>query len=163
MSDVYVECLVQAKKSRAKKIFQVILIVLTVVFCMGMIFLWPFMILAGITGVGAYLLGLYADVEYEYLYLDKELSVDSILAQSKRKRVAEYSIDRMEVFAPINSWHLDNFKNRNVKVVDYSAGEQEPETRYCMYYEGGLKVILTPTEDMVKALKNVAPRKVFNE
>lgn len=163
MSDVYVECLVQSKKSGGKKVLQVVLIVLTVIFCMGMILLWPLAFLAAITGVGAYFAGMYSQVEYEYLYLDKELSIDSILAQSKRKRVAEYSIDRMEVFAPINSWHLDNFKNRNVKVVDYSAGEQIPDTRYCMYYEGGLKVILSPSEDMVKALKNVAPRKVFND
>lgn len=163
MSDVYVECLVQAKKSKGKKFLQIFLIVLTVIFCLGMFLIWP-LIAAVITGIGAYLVGLYSNVEYEYLYLDKELSIDSIFAQSKRKKVATYTVDRMEIFAPINSWHLDNYKNRNVKIVDYSVGEGEiPDKRYCMYYEGGLKVILSPSEDMVKALKNVAPRKVFND
>lgn len=161
MSDVYVECLVQAKKSRASKFLQIFLYGLTIIFCLGLIYFWPFMILAVITGVAAYFVGLYSQVEYEYLYLDKELSVDKILAQSKRKKVATYTIERMEIFAPVNSWHLDNFKNRNVKVEDYSGEDQEQ--CYCMYYEGGLKVILSPTEDMVKALKNVAPRKVFND
>ena len=161
MSDVYVECLVQARKSGLKKVVQVLLIVLTVIFGLGMIIFWPMVLPAIITGVVAYFVGLYSQVEYEYLYLDKELSVDRILAQSKRKRVAAYSLDRMEIFAPVNSWHLDSFKNRNVKVEDYSGEEQDK--CYCMYYEGGLKVVLSPSEDMVKALKNVAPRKVFND
>ncbi len=161
MSDIYVECLVQAKKSGGKKILQVFLIVLTVILCLGMIVFAPLAIGAIVTGVAAYFVGMYSQVEYEYLYLDKELSVDQILAQSKRKKVATYTIDRMEVLAPVNSWHLDNFKNRDVKVADYSDGVQD--TCYCMYYEGGVKVLLTPTEDMIKALKTVAPRKVFND
>lgn len=165
MSDVYVECLVQAKQSGLKKVLQVILIILTVLFCLGMILVLPLMIplmiLAIITGVASYLVGMSSQVEYEYLYLDRELTIDKIVAQSKRKKVATYTIDRLEVFAPVNSWHLDNFKNRNVKIEDYSNGVEGDS--YCMYYEGGLKVILTPAQDMVKALKNVAPRKVFTD
>ena len=102
--------------------------------------------------------------EYEYLYLDKELSVDKIMAKSKRKRVGTYSLDRMEVFAPVYSYHLDNFKNRQVKEKDYSIGEVlQPDGRYAMYYEGGEKILLSPNEELVKVLKNMAPRKVFSE
>lgn len=164
MSDTYVECLVQAKKSGAAKATTLILIVLTVLFCLVM-FMFPIaMLLAMAAGVGAYFTNFYSHVEYEYLYLDKELVVDKIMAQSRRKRVASYSLDRMEIFAPIHSWHLDNFKNRNVKAVDYSIGQElQPDGRYVMYYEGGAKVILSPSEEMVKALKNVAPRKVFTD
>lgn len=164
MSDTYVECLVKAKQSVAAKFFKILLIVLTVVFCVIMLVFMPAMFLALATGVGAYFVNLYTDIEYEYLYLDKELTVDKVLAKSKRKRVATYSIDRMEVFAPIKSYHLDNYKNRDVKVKDYSIGEErQPDLRYAMYYEGGEKIILSPSEDIVKALKNVAPRKVFND
>ena len=164
MSDTYVECLVKAKQSVVAKFFKILLIVLTVVFCVIMLVFMPAMFLALATGVGAYFVNLYTDIEYEYLYLDKELTVDKVLAKSKRKRVATYSIDRMEVFAPIKSYHLDNYKNRDVKVKDYSIGEEkQPDLRYAMYYEGGEKIILSPSEDIVKALKNVAPRKVFND
>ena len=164
MSDTYVECLVKAKQSVVAKFFRILLIVLTVVFCVIMLVFMPAMFLALATGVGAYFLNLYTDIEYEYLYLDKELTVDKVLAKSKRKRVATYSIDRMEVFAPIKSYHLDNYKNRDVKVKDYSIGEErQPDLRYAMYYEGGEKIIFSPSEDLVKALKNVAPRKVFND
>ena len=94
----------------------------------------------------------------------KELSVDKIMAKSKRKRVGTYSLDRMEVFAPVYSYHLDNFKNRQVKEKDYSIGEVlQPDGRYAMYYEGGEKILLSPNEELVKVLKNMAPRKVFSE
>lgn len=165
MSETYVECLVKAKQSIVAKIFKVILIGLTAIFGIAtfVFMLLPAMLLAVITGVGAYFLNMYTDLEYEYLYLDKELIVDKVMAKTKRKRVASYSVDRMEVLAPIKSYHLDNFKNRDVKVKDYSVGQElQPDLRYVMYV-GAEKIILNPSEKMVSAIKNVAPRKVFND
>lgn len=117
-----------------------------------------------ITGVGAYFATLYSDLEYEYLYLDKELVIDKVMAKSRRKRVAAYQVDRMEIMAPFRSYRLDNYKNRQVKIKDYSIGEeQQPDLRYAVYYEGGEKLILSPSQEMVKAIRNVAPRKVFTD
>ena len=85
------------------------------------------------------------------------------MAKSKRKRVATYQLDRVEILAPFKSYHLDNYRNRNVnKTKDYSIGEElQPDRRFIMYYEGGEKVILSPSEEMIKVMKNVAPRKIF--
>ncbi len=164
MSDTYVECLVQAKSSGLAKAMTVILIILTVLFGIAMLVMPLFMLLAIATGIGVYFANLHSHVEYEYLYLDKELAVDRILGQSKRKRIAVYSLERMEIFAPISSWHLDNFKNRNVKISDYSIGQElQPDMRYAMFYEGNVKVILSPSEELVKVMRNVMPRKVFND
>lgn len=161
---MYVECLVKAKQSSMAKFFKVLLIMLTVVFGLIMFVIMPAMLLALACGVGAYFVNLYSDLEYEYLYLDKELCVDKVMAKSKRKRVATYSLDRMEIFAPFKSYRLDNYKNRNVKIKDYSIGEEhQPDLRYVMYYEGGEKVILSPSEELVKVMKNIAPRKVFTD
>lgn len=163
MSDAYVECLVKQKQSAMGKFLKVVLIVLTVIFgLLTFIGFVPAMIVAVLTGVGAYFVNLHTDLEYEYLYLDKELTVDKVMAKSKRKRVATYSLDRMEVLAPIKSYHLDNFKNRNVKVKDYSVGEElQPDKRFAMYYEGGEKILLNPSEELVKVMRNASPRKVF--
>ena len=163
MSDTYVECLVKAKQSGVAKFFKVLLIMLTVTFGL-LVFLGLVLALvaAVVTGVGAYFVNLYTDLEYEYLYLDKELVVDKVMAKSRRKRIATYSIDRMEILAPVHSYHLDDFKNRRVKVKDYSIGEElKPDLRYALYYEGGEKLLLSPSEELVKAIRNVAPRKVF--
>lgn len=165
MSEAYVECLIKAKASMAGKFFKILLIVLTVVFGLAMFVIPPVFFLALITGAGAYLVNMFTDLEYEYLYLDKELVVDKVMAKSKRKRVATYSLDRIEILAPIRSYHLDNFGRRdNVKAKDYSIGEElQPDRRFVMYYEGGEKIILSPSEEMIKVMKNVAPRKVFSD
>ena len=67
--------------------------------------------------------------------MDKEISVDKILNKTKRKKVEKFETESMEIFAPINSWHLDNMKNRQLKVTDYSSGVAgQPDRRYVMIY-----------------------------
>lgn len=167
MSESYVECLVKQRTSLAGKFLRYLLIMLTAVFAMlaflmGMNFVM--FLIAVAVGAGAYFVYLYTDLEYEYLYLDKELTVDKVMAKTKRKRVAVYQMDRIEILAPVGSSHLDAYKNRTVKEKDYSIGyEDESDPRYCMYYEGGEKLILSPSPELVKAMKNAAPRKIFSE
>ena len=164
MSDTYVECLVKAKAPVWGRFLKIFLIMLTAVFAVAMLVI-PYAILLAIgAGLGVYFTGYLTDVEYEYLYLDRELVVDKVMAKSKRKRIASYSLDRVEAFAPVKSYHLDNFRNRTVKEKDYSVGEElKPDRRFAMFYEGGEKIILSPSEEMVKAMKNVAPRKIFSD
>ena len=157
MNESYVECLVAKKTSSAMKALQVFLIVLAVIF-----FLLSMWLGVAAAGIGAYFTSLNASVEFEYLYVDKEISVDKILNKTKRKKVEKFETESMEIFAPINSWHLDNMKNRQLKVTDYSSGVAgQPDRRYVMIYSGDRKIIFEPSEAMVKALQSVAPRKVF--
>lgn len=167
MSESYVECLVKQRTSLPGKFLKYLLIMLTAVFAVlsvltGMNFVM--FLIAVAMGAGAYFVYLYTDLEYEYLYLDRELTVDKVMAKTKRKRVAVYQMDRIEILAPIKSYHLDDYRNRTVKEKDYSIGyEDKPDLRYCMYYEGGEKLILSPSPEMIKAMKNTAPRKIFND
>lgn len=167
MNDTYVECLVKAKTSFLGRFGRVFLTTLMVIFIIAIFLLPPLMIFtfigAVLCGVGNYFLKLHTDLEYEYLYLDKELVVDKVMAKTKRKRIATYKLDSVEILAPIKSYHLDNYRNRNViKEKDYSIGEElQPDKRFVMYYEGGEKVILSPSPELIKAMKNVSPRKIF--
>lgn len=165
MSETYVEWLVKREPSVAGRLAKTVLIMLTVVF--GLLGLIGFaygipLILALAAAGGAYLVHLNTYIEYEYLYLDKELSVDKIKAQTRRKKAATFEVDRIEILAPIKSYHLDNYKNRTAKVTDYSIGrEEQPDKRYVMYYDGNQKIILSPNEELIKAIRTVSPRKVF--
>lgn len=163
MSETYVECLVKRESSVLFKLARFVLIMMTAV-C-GLIGLAGYLIpllIALATGVGAYFVYLNTDIEYEYLYLDRELCIDKIMAKSKRKRVASFEIDRMEIIAPIKSYRLDNYRRREGKTVDYSINrEEQPDLRYMMFYEGNQKVLLSPSEELINAIRNVAPRKVF--
>lgn len=162
MSETYVECLVKKKSNTGMVFLRMLTTIMAVAFVVIGVIVWQALFIGLAMGVAAYFIYLNADLEYEYLYLDKEITIDKVMAKSKRKRVVKYEVERMEILAPIKSWHIDEFKNRTVKTVDYSSGmEKQPDLRYVMYYEGNLKVVLEPSMEMVKAIKNIAPRKVF--
>ena len=165
MSETYVECLVKPEAPLLPRFLRIVLIMLTVVFgFLTLLGIGMALLVAILAGVGAYFAHLNADVEYEYLYFYREISVDKIMAQTRRKRVATFEVERMEILAPLKSYRLDNYKNRTCKEIDFSVRrEEQPDRRYVMYYEGNQKIILSPSEEMLKAIRNVAPRKVFTD
>lgn len=164
MNETYVEYLIKRKTPTHLKMLKILLVTLTVCFVLVGFLLIPALLFGIAFGVVSYFVHLKTELEYEYLYVDKELTVDKIMAKTKRKRVAVFTVEKMEIVAPINSWHLDNYKNRNDKTVDYSSGEvKQPDTRYVFYYEGRQKVIFEPNEDLIKAMQFAAPRKVFKD
>ena len=164
MNETYVEWMVKKKAPAYMVLLKFVLIILTVCLVLvGMVFM-PLMLVGIAFGVAAYFVNLHANLEYEYLYVDRELTVDKVMNKSRRKRVAVYEVGKMEILAPIKSWHLDNYKNRQDKVVDYSSGEEkQPDRRYVFFYDGQKKVILEPNLELVKAIAVVAPRKVFTD
>ena len=164
MNETYVECLIKRKTPAHLKMLKILLVTLTVFFVLVGFLLIPALLFGIAFGVAAYFMHLNTELEYEYLYVDKELTVDKVMAKTKRKRVAVFSVDKMEIVAPVNSWHLDNYKNRNDKAVDYSSRDvRQPDTRYVFYYEGRQKVVFEPNEDLIKAMQFAAPRKVFKD
>lgn len=164
MSETYVECLVAKSGSPLLRFLKVLFIMLTVVFIViGLVFI-PGLLVAIATGVAAYFSYMNADVEYEYLYLDREISVDKVMAKSRRKKAGSYGLEKMEIFAPLNSHRLDSYRNRQLKTIDYSSGiATQPERRYMMIWNGDTKIILEPNAEMVKAIQTVEPRKVFTD
>lgn len=166
MNDTYVECMVRKQTKPILKFLKFFLITMAVLFgiatlCFGLLLTFA---LAVAFGLGAYFVARYSEIEFEYLYVDRQITVDKIFNQSRRKRVATYDCDKLEVFAPVFSYKLDDFKNRKVKTVDFSSGTiQQPDVRYAMYYDGKEKILFEPNEAFVKALYNIAPRKVFTK
>lgn len=164
MNETYVEWLVKRKTPAYLTLLKMLFIMMTVCFVLAGLIFSPALLIALLMGIAAYFITMNANLEYEYLYVDKELTVDKVMNKSKRKRVATFDVGKIEIMAPIKSHHLDSYKNRNYKAVDYSSWEEkQPDIRYVFYYDGKQKVIFEPNEDMIKAIINVAPRKVFKD
>lgn len=164
MNETYVEWLIKKKTPAYMTLLRIVTIMLAVCFILLGFILWPALIIGVVIGVAAYFIYMNSDLEYEYLYVDKELTVDKVMAKSKRKRVATFDMGKMEVMAPVKSYHLDNYKNRTDKTVDYSSGEEkQPDTRYVFYYDGKQRVVFEPNIEMIKAIQMGAPRKVFKD
>ncbi len=164
--ETFVECMVSRKPSVLMRFLYFLFLLMTIFFCMiGIVSnLMYFLLLALGTGFSCWFIHRRINIEYEYSYCSKELSIDKIFDKSSRKSVCTFDIDKMEIFAPVNSYHLDDYRKRSVKESDYSSSiSSQPEKRYAMYYNGDSKIILEPNEELVKALKNAAPRKVFTD
>ena len=163
MSDTYVECLVKRKNRVIDTILSCIFLGLNIGFALIGFMGFSLMLFGAlIFGFIYYIVHARGRIEFEYCYLDKEITVDRITNQARRKRIEKIDIERVEIMAPICSHHMDSYRNRPGKVVDYSTGIiNQPDKRYMMFYDGGKKIIFEPNEEMVKAIRNVAPRKVF--
>lgn len=99
--ETYVECMVQKKPSGAMTALKILLIgIAAVTGLLGIMGLIVFLIIAVVAGVGAYFVNLNANLEYEYLYVDKQLTVDKIMARTRRKKVETFDMERMEILAP---------------------------------------------------------------
>ena len=166
MNESYKELLVKKEKDLKQKLARVLCLVPTVVIgfftlVTGNIVLF---IVAIVLGVLDYFVFQWTDIEYEYLYLDKEVTIDKIMAKTRRKRACVIDVNKIEILAPVNSHQLDSYRNRQVKTLDYSAGKDLPEQKlYAAYYEGSQKYHLNLTEDFAKTIRGIIPRKVFME
>lgn len=166
MSETFVEVLVERRTNMLLFFLKWCFITLGIIFFVsGVLLAIPFFILCGILcGLLFYLCRMFAVVEYEYCYLDKEMTVDKILNRTKRRKVLTIDFERMEILAPFNSHRLDSYKHITGKALDYSSGIiEQPDKRYMMYFDGGKKMIFEPNEALVNMIKNIAPRKVFTD
>lgn len=166
MNESYKELLVKKPSGAKETLFKVLILAPTII--AGLLTLLTGSIILFIVtvalGVGCFFVFQRTNIEYEYLYLDKEISIDKIMGQAKRKRVLTLDVNKIEILAPQKSYQLDSYRNRQVKTIDYSAGEDLPELKlYEMYYEGNQKILLNLDEDFAKTVKGIAPRKVFTE
>lgn len=164
MNESYKELLVKKEQKLTDKLLRGVCMGITVIagiLTMGFMNA-IFLATAVVFGILTYFVNQWTDVEYEYLYLDREITIDKIMAKTKRKRMVTLQVDKMEILAPAKSHQLDSYQNRQVKVVDYSAGHDvEDQKLYVMYYEGSQKYVMNLTEDFAKTVKGMAPRKVF--
>lgn len=164
MNDSYKELLIKKESGLKEKAMRVAALVPTIVSALLTLLTGNMIIflIAVAFGILDYFVFQWTDIEYEYLYLDKEITIDKIMGKQRRKRVATLAVDKIEILAPQKSYQLDSYKNRQVKAVDYSAGQDLPEQKlYHMFYDGNQKFILNLDEEFAKTIKGIAPRKVF--
>lgn len=161
------EVVVNTKTNTLVKVRYYCAVILAVCFCLLTLFVhFAFVIpLVGFV-VLTYFSWLDMVVDYEYVYVEKEIRVAKIGQKQRRKEIAVYDLSKMEMMAPQGSSHLDEYKNRNLELHDYSSGDERNKSdRYELIMEGGQKVILDMIgeygEQIIGVIRNYYPRKVF--
>ena len=100
MDEIFVERIVKRKVDIKGMLLRVLAVVLTVLSLCTILFL-------GMLGVTltilfaylTYLVWAYTSVEYEYSFLNTELTIEKIMGQRKRKQVDEFDIQQAEIIA----------------------------------------------------------------
>ena len=113
------EVVVNTKTNTLVKVRYYCAVILAVCFCLLTLFVhFAFVIpLVGFV-VLTYFSWLDMVVDYEYVYVEKEIRVAKIGQKQRRKEIAVYDLSKMEMMAPQGSSHLDEYKNRNLELHD---------------------------------------------
>lgn len=164
MGDSYVECLVSRDRNTMHYVLRIVMYVLAGV-CL----------LLAIMGIAIALIGAIAfavigtfvcpnpDLEFEYLLIGRDLSIDKIIAKSKRKTVDNLDLNKMEFMCPINSHELDSYKNKKTPMKDYSSCKADAKVYAIAYHDekGDSLVCIEPNAEFIAAIKTIMPRKVI--
>ena len=164
LNESYAECLIKKKPPGPAPLIKILLAV-GLLITAGSILLFG---LAGFIAFAAMCAFAYhtiqnLNVEYEYLLVDKIFSVDRILNKMRRKKAAEYTLEDIQVIAPENSGRIREYDNQVKKVSDYTSGDAGA-VRYAFIYTksgAGEQVLFEPDDKMLRCIKQMAPRKMF--
>ncbi len=162
MNDAYVEWLVKRKTPAWTFLVKALLILVCVIsFPLSMTI--PFGFLLPVAAlVATYFIFPMFSVEYEYLVVNDQLSVDRIMGQVRRKKVWEATLDQIEIMAPLDSYLLKDAEKKDMKVLDFSSHMAGAKVYgiIALTATGSAKVLFEPNEKILKHLWSRAPRKV---
>ena len=165
MNEMYAEWLVKRKTPGYMMLVKVLMVLLCVV--AFFIAMSPLLGIFGIlvllaAGVGAYFVFRNSEVEFEYLYVTNQLTIDRIYGRMKRKKAWEGSMDEIQIVAPTDSTEARDHETSNMKLLDFSSHAPESKTYTLISQAGGntTKIIFEPNDKLLHCMKMTAPRKV---
>lgn len=162
--DTYVEWLVEKKPNPFNSVIRIACYALTGIFLLSGLFIFAPLILGGILMIIADIIFLpMLDVEYEYLFLQRSLTIDRIFSKEKRKKAAEYELDKMEFFAEEGTEEFNRYKDSPGRSVNFTSGYDDRRIFALVIHDRDaiIRVLLEPDDKTVEAIKQLYPSKVF--
>lgn len=118
-----------------------------------------------LTAVGAatYFLFQNLNLEFEYLVVNDQLSIDKIMGRSRRKKAWEGSMEKIQIVAPSDSYLLKDFERPDMKTMDFSSRAPGAKTYSLIHQNGAIttKVIFEPNDKILHCMRQKNPRKVI--
>ncbi len=163
MNDYYVEVLIRRNVEYEKKKRKVIAFVVMILMLIGWLVTRFLVFFAGValSFLGYYFLVRNFSIEFEYFYMDGELTISKIVNKSRRKKILELSEGEIKLIAPVNSAEIESFNNLEKK--DYTANEATDITYAVVYMDKVLKrVDIQMNDELYKEFKRNMPYKIKN-
>ncbi len=160
MNEVFVEQIIKRKIDTKGICIRILAVMLIIPGLISMIIIDPilgFSITALLVYI-AYLMFNQTSVEYEYSFLNGELTIDKILGQNKRKHVTDLDIKQAEIIAPAYSDDIISRIN-GIRTLDFSSGYKSDDRYSMIVYDGKerIQVLFDPNENVIEAMHTMRP------
>ncbi len=101
-------------------------------------------------------------VEYEYQFWGRQLDIECIYGAEKRKPLATYQMDQVEVMAREGDEALASYQGRQLPTRDLTDGGRSGAAVYVMYVNAPdlRRIRLQPSPEMLCNMWRVAPQQV---
>ncbi len=103
-------------------------------------------------------------VEYEYSFVNGELTIDKISAKSKRKHMLDVDVKSFEKMGKYDPEKEEKLKI--TKVCDFSVDKYDSDTIYAYFKDSSgnnTLLIFTPNEKLIGSMKTYVNNMVFRE
>jgi len=163
MNEAYAEWLVKRKTPVYFYAISAVMVVLTIISVFFALTTVLGIILMFVCGGATYLVIRNSNVEFEYLFISGQLSIDRIFGRSKRKKAWECSMEEIQIIAPADSYTLKDYQHGNTKVMDFSSGQPGRKVYAVIAQQKGesIKALIEPNDKMLQCFRQTSPRKVI--
>ncbi len=163
MNDSYAEHLIKRKTPVSAYLVNAMMVVLTLIsLFLAFTFNGFSILLFCAVSFCTYLIFRNSYVEFEYLVIDGQLTVEQIMGRAKRKKICDINMTDVRMIAPSDSDVLKDYRTGSERIVDF--GSHMPHAKkYSVIVasrNGQREVIFEPDEKMLACLWQSAPRKV---
>lgn len=161
--DVYAEWLVKRKNPMytfAVKILMAFLCVISTFLALTTVF-GVLILLVAIAAT--YFIFQSMNLEYEYLFINDQLTIDKIMGRARRKKAWEGTMEEIQIVAPADSYMLKDFERSGMKTLDFSSHEAGAKV-YAVIHQNGsatTKVLFEPNDKILHCMRQRSPRKVI--
>ncbi len=163
MNDSYAEWLVKRKAPAYTIIIKAVLIALCAVSAfLALMTVFGILILTAV-GAATYFIFQNLNLEFEYLIVNDQITIDKIMGRARRKKAWEGVLSEVQIVAPIDSYVLKDYENPSMKILDFSSHIPHAKV-YGMIHQGEghtTKIIFEPNDRTLQHIRQRSPRKVI--
>ncbi len=162
MNDCYAEWLVKRKASAYNYLIKAVLIFLCVISVLAAL-LFPFgIIVLTIVGAVTYFTFQRLSVEFEYLIVNDQITIDKVMGQARRKKAWEGTMGEVQIVGPVDSYVVKDFEKQGIKVLDFTSHMPNAKVYAIIHQSGGntTKILFEPNDRILNIMRQKGPRKV---
>ncbi len=167
MADIYKEYRIVQTKTAKDTMFTALLWIAGIALMIAeIVFAGPGLglILALLTGWGAYTLTTFMNKEYEYILTNNELDIDVIYNKSSRKSKFTIDLKKIDIMAKVNDDLYTHELGKPGYTVFNAATNRAEDTTYAIMLEndsmGKKKILISPPEELVMEMYKQSPSKI---